>query len=41
MGNGLEFAIREFTGTVSGEIGIELFEERTGEQGTIIRAQLS
>lgn len=41
MGNGLELAIKEFTGTVSGEIGIELFEERTGEHGTIIRAQLS
>lgn len=41
MGNGLEPSIKEFTGTLSGEIGIELYEERTGEHGTIIRVLLS
>lgn len=41
MGNGLEPALKEFTRTLSGEIGIELYEERTGEHGTISRAQLS
>lgn len=41
MGNGLESAVKGFTGALSGEIGIELYEENTGEHGTTISAQLS